>query len=184
MSESPPVVALLVTCLVDLFRPSVAEAAVLLLQRAGFRVEVPVQACCGQPNFNGGDEEGARLMARRMMAAMRDFPQVVAPSGSCAAMVREYPGLFPEGSADRAAAESLAQRTWELTDFLARLAGDRRGKRRRMARHALPITTPARACASSASASSRAPCSRGCGAWTCASWPVARSVAALADCSA
>lgn len=123
MSESPPVVALLVTCLVDLFRPSVAEAAVLLLERAGFRVVVPVQACCGQPNFNGGDVEGARQMALRMMAALRDCAQVVAPSGSCVAMVRDYPELFSDGSADRAAAESLAQRTFELTDFLARLPG-------------------------------------------------------------
>lgn len=123
MSEARPTVALLVTCLVDLFRPSVAEAAVQLLEAAGFGVAVPAQACCGQPNFNGGDEEGARLMARHTIAAFRPFEHVVAPSGSCVAMLREYPALFPAGSADHAAAAALAGRARELTDFLASRPG-------------------------------------------------------------
>lgn len=117
-TRTAPVVGLLVTCLVDLYRPSVAEAAVLLLERAGFSVRVPAQTCCGQPNFNGGDREGARAMARQMITAFRDYELVVAPSGSCVAMVREYPGLFDADTPDRAAAESLARRTRELTDFL------------------------------------------------------------------
>ena len=43
-------VGLFVTCLVDLFRPSVGFAAVKLLEDADCRVHVPdVQTCCGQP---------------------------------------------------------------------------------------------------------------------------------------
>ena len=122
MADPARTVALLVTCLVDVFRPTVAEAAVRLLEQAGFRVAVPEQTCCGQPNFNGGDRAGAAELARRMIGAFRSFQYVVAPSGSCVAMVRDYPGLFPDGSADRAAAEGLAERTWELTAFLRDVA--------------------------------------------------------------
>ena len=51
-----PRVGLFVTCLVDLFRPTIGFAAVELLQQAGCLVEVPRgQTCCGQPAYNSGD---------------------------------------------------------------------------------------------------------------------------------
>ena len=50
-----PRVALFVTCLVDMFRPSVGFATVKLLTDAGCEVEVPdAQTCCGQPAWNSG----------------------------------------------------------------------------------------------------------------------------------
>lgn len=120
MSDSRPTAGLLVTCLVDLFRPAIAEAAVELLEGAGYRVVVPGQGCCGQPNFSGGDPDGARAMALRMIAVFAECGPVIAPSGSCVAMVREYPALFAAGSAERSRAEDLAARTFELTEFLDR----------------------------------------------------------------
>ena len=55
-TRPPPRVGLLVTCLVDLFRPAVGFAAVRLLEDAGCVVDMPaVQTCCGQPAYNGGD---------------------------------------------------------------------------------------------------------------------------------
>ncbi|MCZ6859353.1 MAG: (Fe-S)-binding protein, partial [Alphaproteobacteria bacterium] len=56
MSETAPRVGLFVTCLVDLFRPSVGFAAVKLLEAAGCTVAAPrAQTCCGQPAYNAGD---------------------------------------------------------------------------------------------------------------------------------
>ena len=49
MARSGKRVGFLVTCLVDLIRPSVGFAAVKLLEDAGCLVEVPAQTCCGQP---------------------------------------------------------------------------------------------------------------------------------------
>ncbi len=50
MPQDSPRVGLFVTCLVDLFRPSVGFAAVKLLEQAGCTVEVlRAQTCCGQP---------------------------------------------------------------------------------------------------------------------------------------
>jgi L-lactate dehydrogenase complex protein LldE len=122
---SGPRVALFVTCLVDLFRPSVGFATVKLLEDAGCRVEVPrAQTCCGQPAYNAGDRASARAVARRTIAAFEGHDHVVAPSGSCAAQIaRDYPRLFDAGDpwAERAAA--LGARTWEITAFLTDVLG-------------------------------------------------------------
>ena len=115
-----PRVGLFVTCLVDLFRPSIGFAAVKLLEDAGCSVVVPsAQTCCGQPAYNSGDRKDARGVARTVLRAFRGLDYVVAPSGSCAGMIREhYPKLFA-GEPEEAEAEALASRTWELISFLA-----------------------------------------------------------------
>ena len=122
---APPRVGLFVTCLVDLYRPSTGFAAVRLLEAAGCEVEVPEgQTCCGQPAFNSGDEATARAIARSVIARFEGFDHVVAPSGSCAGMIRLHlPGLFPDDAGWRERAEGLAARTWELTSFLVDVCG-------------------------------------------------------------
>ena len=99
-------VALLVTCLVDSWRPSVGFAAVKLLEESGCRVSVPVgQTCCGQPAYNSGDRADARAIARQVIDAFESFDYIVVPSGSCAGMVRRhYSQLFADDPplADRA----------------------------------------------------------------------------------
>ena len=94
----PARVALLVTCLVDLFRPSVGFAAVKLLEEAGCSVEVPrTQTCCGQPAYNSGDRGDARAIARQVIETFSGYDYVVAPSGSCAGMVKvHYPEMFAD----------------------------------------------------------------------------------------
>ena len=120
VDTEPVSVGLFVTCLVDLMRPSVGFAAVKLLQDAGVRVAVPkTQTCCGQPAYNAGDRADARAIARDVIAAFEGFDYVVAPSGSCAGMIRRhYPALFADDPAWAARAEALASRTWELMSFL------------------------------------------------------------------
>lgn len=116
-----PTVALFVTCLVDLMRPAIGFAAVKLLEAADCEVVVPPgQTCCGQPAYNGGEPEAARAVARQVIAAFERFDYVVAPSGSCAGMIRvHYPRLFEGDPAWEARAQALAARTHELTQFLA-----------------------------------------------------------------
>jgi L-lactate dehydrogenase complex protein LldE len=121
----PARVALLVTCLVDLFRPSVGFAAVKLLEDAGCTVEAPrAQTCCGQPAYNSGDRADAKAIARQVIAAFAGYDYVVAPSGSCAGMVRaHYPELFADEPAMKRQAEELAARTYELMAFLVDVRG-------------------------------------------------------------
>lgn len=118
-------VGLFVTCLVDLFRPTVGFAAVKLLEDAGCTVDVPMtQTCCGQPAYNSGDRADAKAIARQVIRAFAGFDYVVAPSGSCAGMIRRhYPDLFADEPDTRRAAEALAARTYELVSFLVDVLG-------------------------------------------------------------
>lgn len=115
-----PRVALFVTCLVDILRPSVGFAAVRLLEAAGCDVFVPeAQTCCGQPAYNSGDRETARSLALQTIAAFAGFDYVVAPSGSCAAMLKcHYPRLMAGDADAEARARAFAERVYELVSFL------------------------------------------------------------------
>jgi L-lactate dehydrogenase complex protein LldE len=118
-------VALFVTCLVDFFRPTIGFAAVKLLEEAGCTVEVPrAQTCCGQPAYNSGDRGDAKAIALQVLDAFEGYDHVVAPSGSCAGMIRRhYPELFADDAAGSARTERLAGRTWELVSFLVDVCG-------------------------------------------------------------
>jgi len=120
-----PHVGLFVTCLVDLFRPNIGFAAIALLEQAGCRVSVPeVQTCCGQPAYNSGDRKNAAAIARQVVAAFEPFDAVVAPSGSCAGMIRKhYAPLLADDPEWAERAGKVAEKTFELVSYLA----DQRG---------------------------------------------------------
>lgn len=114
-------VALFATCLGDQFWPEVVHATAAVLGRAGCRVAFdPAQTCCGQPAFNSGCHGDARTVARRFVQVFERAEAIVAPSGSCVAMVHRYPALFAGEPQWRARAEHVAQRTFELSAFLVR----------------------------------------------------------------
>jgi L-lactate dehydrogenase complex protein LldE len=119
MAEPGKRVGLFVTCLVDLIRPSVGFAAVKLLQDAGCTVEVPLQSCCGQPAFNSGDRRTTRAIAEQVIAAFEPYDYVVAPSGSCAGMLKtHYPELFEGDAAWSERVDGFCGKTFELVSFL------------------------------------------------------------------
>ena len=117
-------VGLFVTCLVDLMRPSIAFAALKLLENAGCEVTVPaVQTCCGQPGWNSGEREATRALAERVIAQFGECRYVVVPSGSCAGMIRaHFPEVFASEPAMLARVRKLVARTYELTEFLTKIA--------------------------------------------------------------
>ena len=148
-AEKRPHVGLFVTCLVDFFRPSVGFAAIKLLQEAGATVVVPEsQTCCGQPAYNSGDRADAEAIARAVIETFERFDYVVAPSGSCAGMLKlHYTSLLADDPAFAERAGALAAKSFELTSFLVEVLGD--GPRSMRAfRRPSPITIPARAFAS------------------------------------
>ena len=120
-----PSVGLFVTCLVDLFRPSIGFAAIKLLQDAGAAVEVPEsQTCCGQPAYNSGDRADAKAIAKAVIESFERFDYVVAPSGSCAGMLKlHYPTLLADDPAFAERARALGEKSFELTSFLVEVLG-------------------------------------------------------------
>jgi L-lactate dehydrogenase complex protein LldE len=117
-------VALMITCLADVFYPEVGEQIVRLLRRLGVSVALPAgQTCCGLPLFNSGYHAEAADVARRSVSLFADAEAVVVPSGSCAWMVKhEYPGLLKDGP-EAAAARRVAERTYEFSQYLVRVLG-------------------------------------------------------------
>ena len=117
-------VAIFATCVVELVRPRIVEAAARALRASGYHATSAGGAtCCGQPAANAGATVAARRVARHTLRqlAKLDMP-IVVPSGSCTTMIRHHwPQLFV-GTRDEAVARSVGARTYELTEFLGRQA--------------------------------------------------------------
>jgi len=115
----------MITCLGDVFFPEVGVALVKLLRRLGVTVEFPEgQTCCGMPLYNSGYHDDAAAVAARTVDVFAGAEHVVVPSGSCAWMVKaEYPGLLAHDSRRQKAAQELAARTRELSQFLVEVMG-------------------------------------------------------------
>ncbi|NBA96523.1 (Fe-S)-binding protein [Pseudomonas sp. R5(2019)] len=118
--QKPARVYLFGTCVVDLFYPEAGMDAIHLLEREGIRVEYPQgQSCCGQPAYTSGYTDQARDVARAQLALFAEDYPVVVPSGSCAGMLREhYADLFKDEPAVLEKVQALAERTYELAEFL------------------------------------------------------------------
>jgi len=119
MPQRPAAVYYFGTCLADLFFPAAGMAGIKLLQAEGIEVIFPrAQSCCGQPAYSAGRTEEARAVARTQLRLFpKDIP-IVVPSGSCGGMIKaHWHGLFV-GQPDQAAADGVAARVIELTQFL------------------------------------------------------------------
>jgi len=119
-------VSLFVTCLVDQLWPEVGVAAVEVLRRVGCEVGFePGQTCCGQPAFNSGYRAQARQVAQAFVETFERSAcdAIVAPSGSCAAMVHHMGELFGDAPEWRERARALDAKTWELGAFLVDVLG-------------------------------------------------------------
>ena len=117
-------VSLFIPCYVDTFYPNVGISVVEVLERLGHTVEYPQSlTCCGQPAFNGGFWPQARQVARGVLKAYQNADVVVVASGSCGAMLKKfYPEIFQE-TPQQEAAQTLADKTWEFSDFLVTRLG-------------------------------------------------------------
>ncbi len=113
--EKGETVALFVPCYVDQIFPNVAKATAALLERFGAKVVFPDrQTCCGQPAFNSGYWEEAKPVVRHFCECFGDHRWIVTPSGSCAAMCREFFGHVD--SCEETV--RVGKRVFELTEFL------------------------------------------------------------------
>ena len=113
-------VYLFATCLVDLFVPEAGLDAVRLLEREGLTVHYPRgQSCCGQPAYSSGNPDEARRVAATQLDLFAEPWPVIVPSGSCGGMIRHHwPALFADDPVHGPKARAIAERTYELTEFL------------------------------------------------------------------
>jgi len=119
-------VQLFITCIIDTLYPDIGQSVVRVLNRAGIQVEVPPnQTCCGQPAFNAGMRSKARQMAIHTIEAFESTQgSIIIPSGSCCSMIRHsYPELFSNDPIWLPRAKALAERCFELSEFLVDVLG-------------------------------------------------------------
>jgi L-lactate dehydrogenase complex protein LldE len=117
--KKPTAVYYFGTCLVDLLYPEAGMAGISLLQREGVKVIFPQeQTCCGQPAFNSGFHDEARKVAAAQVSLFPEDIPIVTPSGSCGAMIRKHYAELFKNDALRNEVKSVAERTFELTEFL------------------------------------------------------------------
>ncbi|AOI58505.1 (Fe-S)-binding protein [Burkholderia diffusa] len=119
-ATAPAHVYLFATCLVDLFVPEAGLDAVRLLEREGLTVHYPRgQSCCGQPAYSSGNPDQARRVAAAQLDLFGEPWPVIVPSGSCAGMIRHHwPALFADDPVHGPKARAIAERTYELAEFL------------------------------------------------------------------
>ncbi|SRR5579884_945354 len=120
----PARVSLFVTCLVDQFFPQIGLAMTRVLERLGYEVDFPeAQTCCGQPAFNTGFWGEARLVGRHFLKVFGGCDYIVCPSGSCTSMVRRhYVEIFHKDAESLGAANALAPKIFEFSEFLVQVA--------------------------------------------------------------
>ncbi len=121
-------VALFYTCYVNVHDPAVGRAAVRVLEHNELEVVVPAQRCCGMPFLDGGDIEAALAHARENVQVLGELVErgydVVIPGPTCSYMLKhEYPVLLDDERARR-----LAERSFDLCEYLMKLHGEGRLK--------------------------------------------------------
>lgn len=108
------------------FFPTTAQAALEVLEGAGFDVFVPQQSlCCGRPLYDFGMLDRAERLLIKILDALKDEIRagvpVVVLEPSCLAVFRdELPNLFP----DNEDAKRLTSQTFSLSEFLVKHAPD------------------------------------------------------------
>jgi glycerol-3-phosphate dehydrogenase subunit C len=120
-------VALFPTCYGEYNFPNVPQAAVAVLEKNGFEVELPDGlTCCGMPNLDGGDIEAARAKMRQnvelLLPLVRRGLRIVVPGPTCGyTMKKEWPQYLGTPEALEVAAATL-----DLMEFLDRLRRDKK----------------------------------------------------------
>ena len=117
-------VTLFIPCFMDALYPRAGISMVEILERLGHQVVCPEEiACCGQPPFNSGYWDEARVIAAPVLQKLKNAEAIVIGSGSCGAMIKKfYPELFAK-TPQAELARQISARTWEFSDFLATKLG-------------------------------------------------------------
>ncbi len=114
-----------VTCICDTVKSEVAKKTVLLLEELGCEILFPKkQGCCGQPSLNSGYIEQSKPAMKNLIEAFEgnDYP-IVTPAGSCAAAIKKYPEYLADEPQWAARAQNVADRLYELTQFIVNQLG-------------------------------------------------------------
>jgi L-lactate dehydrogenase complex protein LldE len=112
-------VQIFIPCFVDQLYPQTAFNMIKVLEKAGCDVSYNTnQTCCGQPAFNAGFWDDARVVCNKFLKDFNTVDPIIAPSASCVGFVKNYyPKLFDNSSLHNGV-KAIGQNIFEFSDFL------------------------------------------------------------------
>ncbi|HSY77889.1 MAG TPA: (Fe-S)-binding protein [Bacteroidia bacterium] len=116
------IVDIFIPCFIDQIFPEAGMNMVKVLEKAGCDVNYnPEQTCCGQPAFNAGYWEEAKLVGEKFIKEFHQDRYIVCPSASCVGMIKNY---YPEmfyNSALHNEYKQLSKNIHEFSSFLVNI---------------------------------------------------------------
>ncbi|MBK8870828.1 MAG: (Fe-S)-binding protein [Elusimicrobia bacterium] len=108
------------SCGPNCVNPEIGLATAHILKVQGVRAGTANTVCCGLPGQSFGDLEAARILARKNIEVLENYPQatILIDDSSCAATVKEWPRFFEDDPVWRARAEAVSRRAKDVLEWL------------------------------------------------------------------
>jgi len=115
-------VELFIPCFVDQLFPQTAFNTLKVLKKAGCDVKYnPEQTCCGQPAYNAGFWDEAKLVGNKFLNDFSEDSFIVSPSASCTGMVKNYYNDLFTNTTSHNKCRNIQSNIYELSDFLVNI---------------------------------------------------------------
>jgi glycolate oxidase iron-sulfur subunit len=108
------------SCGPNCLTPEVGLATAHILKVQGVRAGAAKTVCCGLPGQSFGDLEAARILARKNIVVLEEYPHatILIDDSSCAATVKEWPHFFVDDPLWRTRAEAVSRRAKDVLEWL------------------------------------------------------------------
>lgn len=115
-------VELFIPCFIDQLYPQTAFNTIKILEKAGCKVLYNAeQTCCGQPAYNAGFWEEAKIVGGKFLNDFSETNYIVSPSASCTGMVKKsFNDLFTNTVVHNKC-RAIQSNIYELSDFLVNI---------------------------------------------------------------
>ncbi len=115
-------VELFIPCFIDQLYPQTAFNTIKILEKAGCKVIYNAeQTCCGQPAYNAGFWEEAKVVGAKFLNDFSENTYIVSPSASCTGMVKNsFNDLFTNTVVHNKC-RSIQNNIHELSGFLVNI---------------------------------------------------------------
>jgi L-lactate dehydrogenase complex protein LldE len=115
-------VELFIPCFIDQLYPQTAFNTIKVLEKAGCKVTYNAeQTCCGQPAYNAGFWEEAKVVGAKFLNDFSESTYIVSPSASCTGMVKNsFNDLFTNTTVHNKC-RSIQNNIHELSGFLVNI---------------------------------------------------------------
>ncbi|MFM2338638.1 MAG: hypothetical protein RL115_1831 [Bacteroidota bacterium] len=115
-------VQLFIPCFVDQLYPNTGFNMLKVLEKAGCTVAYnPAQTCCGQPAFNAGFWDEAKVVCTKFIKDFSGSDYIVCPSASCAGFVKNYYSQLFDNSSLHNQVKDLSRRVVEFSEFMVNI---------------------------------------------------------------